>query len=165
VLRYVVPFATALAAVTGDASVFVPGLFDAPLFQVASMDAQYRYFNWADSIETQETLSMLLAVAAQGGGADGRGAAFALRARLDANPVPAAATDIANCSSCSMEYINALLFFSDAGDAAARDALPLDVVVPAKKLAMMRSSWAADGAFVGFKAGANCSWFHNDRAF
>jgi hypothetical protein len=31
VLRYVVPFATALAAVTGDASAFVPGLADAPL--------------------------------------------------------------------------------------------------------------------------------------
>lgn len=162
VLRYHLPFATALAAVTGDASAFVPGLSDAPLFQVASMDAQWRYHNTGDALESQETLSMLLALAGQSGGADGRGAAFALRARLDANPVPADATDIANCSSCSMEYINALLFFSDAGDAAARDALPLDVVYPSKKLALMRSSWAADGTFVGFKAGANCSWFHND---
>jgi hypothetical protein len=45
VLRYVVPFATALGAVTGDAGLLnLPGLLDAPLFQVASMDAAWRYF-------------------------------------------------------------------------------------------------------------------------
>jgi hypothetical protein len=45
VLRYVVPFATALGSVTGDASLLnLPGLLDAPLFQVASMDASWRYF-------------------------------------------------------------------------------------------------------------------------
>jgi hypothetical protein len=48
------------------------------------MDAQWRYHNTGDAIESQETLSMLLALAAQSGGADGRGAAFALRARLEA---------------------------------------------------------------------------------
>lgn len=100
VLRYIVPFATALAAVTGDASLLnAPGLADAPLFQVASMDGAWLYHNYADALETQETVAMLLALAGQSGGSDGRGVAFALRARLDANPIPAAYTDIANCSS------------------------------------------------------------------
>jgi hypothetical protein len=154
VLRYVVPFATALEGAMGDASLLnLPGLLDAPLFQVASMDAQYRYFNWADCVEGQETLAMLLATAERGGFA---GAAFALRARLDATTVPL--VNVSVCSSCSMEWINALLFFSAAGDAAARDALPLDLAYPEKMVALFRSSWAEEGAFVGFRAGSNCSW-------
>ena len=158
VLRYVVPFATALGAVTGDASLLnLPGLLDSPLFQVASMDAAWRYFNWADCVETQETLAMLLATAERGGDV---GAAFALRARLDATTAPL--VNMSDCSSCSMEYINALLFFSAAGDAAARDALPLDLAYPEKMLALFRSSWDDDGAFVGFRAGSNCSWYHGD---
>ena len=84
------------------------------------------------------------------------GAAFALRARLDATTVPL--VNVSVCSSCSMEWINALLFFSAAGDAAARDALPLDLAYPEKMVALFRSSWAEEGAFVGFRAGSNCSW-------
>ena len=158
VLRYFIPFATALGAVTGDASLLhLPGLAAAPLFQVASMDAQWRYFNWADCVETQETLAMLLSLAEQGGNP---GAAFALRARLDASPLPL--LNLTACSSCSMEYINALLFYSAAGSAAERDALPLDLAYPMKNVALFRSSWADTGTFVGFRTGANCSWYHND---
>lgn len=61
-----------------------------------------------------------------------------------------------------MEYINALLFFSAVGDAAARDALPLDLAYPEKMVALFRSSWAPNGTFVGFRAGSNCSWYHGD---
>ena len=144
-----VPFATALAAVAGDASLLaLPGLLDAPLFQVASMDAQWRYFNWADCVETQETLAMLLATAERGGYG---GAAFALRSRLDASTAPL--LNVSVCSSCSMEYVNALLFFSSAGDAAARDALPLDIAYPSKMVALMRSDWGPNGTFGGVRAG------------
>ena len=67
-LSNVLPFATALGSVVGDTSLlYLPGLTDAPLFQVASMDAQWRYFNWADSEETQETLAMLLSTAERSG--------------------------------------------------------------------------------------------------
>ena len=162
VLRYIIPFATALNAVTGDTSLLdLHGLVDAPFFQVASMDAQSRYFNWGDSIESQETLSMLLATAERSENG-GSGEAFALRARLDMSPVSVFNTDMANCSSCSMEYINSLLFFSAKGNVTDRDELPLDVAYPAKMVALMRSSWETNGTFVGFRAGANCSWFHND---
>jgi hypothetical protein len=156
VLRYITPFSVALSSVIGDTSlVKLPGLGDAPFYQVAMMDAQSRYFNTGDCVETQETVSMLLATA-------GGGEAFALRARLDQNPVSALNTDIANCSSCSMEYINALLFFSARGDVAERDQLPLDVAYPMKKTAIFRESWKTNGTFVGFRGGANCSWFHGD---
>ena len=158
-LSYVLPFATALSAVTGDGSLLsLPGLALSPLFQVASMDAQWRYFNWADSEETQETLAMLLSTAERGGLP---GAAFALRARLGASAVPP--TDFAACSArCALEFPHALLYFSAAGDAADRDALPLDIAYPEKMLAFMRSSWAQNGTFVGFRAGSNCSWGHGD---
>jgi hypothetical protein len=158
-LSYLLPFATALSAVTGDASLLdLPGLALAPLFQVASMDSAWRYFNWADSEETQETLAMLLATAERSGEL---GAAFALRARLDASTVPA--TNFSACSArCALEYPHALLYFSAAGRAADRDALPLDIAYPEKMLAFMRSSWAPNGTFVGFRAGSNCSWGHGD---
>jgi hypothetical protein len=164
VLRYIIPFATALGAVTRDMSLLdLPGLVDAPFFQVASMDAQSRYFNWGDSIESQETLSMLLATADRSHNNNwGGGEAFALRSRLDMNPVSVDNTDTANCSSCSMEYINSLLFFSAQGNVTERDALPLDVAYPEKMVALLRSSWQVNGTFVGFRAGANCSWFHGD---
>ena len=158
-LSYVLPFATALSAATGDGSLLgLPGLALAPLFQVASMDAAFLYFNWADSEETQETLAMLLSTAERGGLP---GAAFALRARLDASAVPP--TDFAACSArCALEFPHALLYFSAAGDAADRDALPLDIAYPDKSLAFMRSSWAPNSTFVGFRAGSNCSWGHGD---
>ena len=158
-LSNVLPFATALSAVTGDASLLnLPGLADAPLFQVASMDAQWRYFNWADAEETQETLAMLLSTAERSGAL---GAAFALRARLDASAVPP--TDFAACSArCALEFPHALLYFSAAGDAADRDALPLDIAYPAKMLTTMRSGWGENDTFVGFRAGSNCSWGHGD---
>jgi hypothetical protein len=100
---------------------------------------------------------MLLATAQRGGFA---GAAFALRERLDAATAPL--LNVSACPSCSMEYINALLFFSAVGDAAARDALPLDLAYPEKMVALFRSSWAVNGTFVGFRAGSNCSWYHGD---
>ena len=158
-LSYILPFATALSAVTGDGSLLaLPGLAAAPLFQVASMDAGWRYFNWADSEETQETLAMLLSTAERGGEA---GAAFALRARLDASAV--APTDFLACSGrCALEYPHALLYFSAAGGVGDRDALPLDIAYPEKMLAFMRSDWGPNGTFVGFRAGSNCSWGHGD---
>jgi hypothetical protein len=153
------PFAMALGAVTGDTSLLdLPGLTDAPLFQVASMDAQWRYFNWADSEETQETLAMLLSTAERSGEV---GTAYALRARLDSSPVPP--TDFLACSArCALEFPHALLYFSAAGGAADRDALPLDIAYPQKMLTTMRSGWGANDTFVGFRAGSNCSWGHGD---
>jgi len=158
-LSNVLPFATALGSVVGDTSLLdLPGLTDAPLFQVASMDAQWRYFNWADSEETQETLAMLLSTAERSGEV---GTAFALRARLDSSPVPP--TDFLACSArCALEFPHALLYFSAAGGAADRDALPLDIAYPPKMLATMRSGWGLNDTFVGFRAGSNCSWGHGD---
>ena len=85
-MRLFVPFANALETATGDASLFaVPGLALAPLYQTLVMDAQFRYMNWADASEDQETLAMLLSVASRNASsAASRGAAFSLRARLDA---------------------------------------------------------------------------------
>lgn len=158
-LSYVLPFATALSEVMGDTSLFdLPGLTDAPLFQVASMDAQWRYFNWADSEETQETLAMLLSTAERSGEV---GTAYALRARLDSSPV--SPTDFVACSArCALEFPHALLYFSAAGEEADRDALPLDIAYPQKMLATMRSGWGLNDTFVGFRAGSNCSWGHGD---
>jgi len=158
-LSYILPFATALSAVTGDSELLnLTGLTSAPLFQVASMDAQWRYFNWADAEESQETLAMLLSAAERGGLA---GAAFALRQRLDSSTV--SPLDFTACSArCALEYTHALLYFSAAGGEDDRDALPLDVAYPEKKVAFLRSSWGTNGTFVGFRAGANCSWGHGD---
>jgi hypothetical protein len=61
-----------------------------------------------------------------------------------------------------MEYINALLFFSARGNVTERDQLPLDVAYPMKKAAIFRENWMENGTFVGFRGGANCSWFHGD---
>ncbi len=121
------------------------------------MDAQFRYFNWADCVETQETIGMLVATAAAAGDL---GSAYSLRLHLDAVPP---AGNITEEPVQAVEYINTLVFFSSAGSAADRAALPLDIALPTKKIAIFRSDWSdANATYVGFRAGSNCSWFHGD---
>ena len=156
-LRYLIPFATALATAKGDASLLaLPGLALAPRFQMAQMDASYAYFNWADSSEGQETLAMLLGVADRAG--DGA-AAFTLRSRLDSASI--ALADIDSGGQQAMEYAHALLYFSPRGSASDRAAAPLDHALPAKKVALLRTGWGANASFLGVKA-CNCSWNHGD---
>ena len=47
--RYFVPFATGLGTATGsDAGLWeIPGAQEAAHYQMAALDAGYRYFNWA----------------------------------------------------------------------------------------------------------------------
>ena len=153
--RYFIPFATAMAGVTGD---------DQGLFELAgvgslahanmlAMDPSWSYFNWADAEEGQETLSVLLSVAARAG--DG-----ALRERLDAARIPFAEIDYG--MQDAMVYAHALVYFSDYGSAQDRAIRPLDAALPSKLLAYFRSSWTDPKAtFVGLK-GCNCSFGHGD---
>lgn len=147
-LRYFIPFASALATAKGDGSLLaVPGLALAPRFQVHQMDNRYLYFDWADSGMAQETLAMLLGVAERAGD---KAAAFTLRDRLDRAAIPLSAIDAGDQQA--MEYAHALLYFSPLGSPADRAAAPLDLALPVKKVALMRTSWAdANASFAGFK--------------
>ena len=162
--RYFVPFASALETATGDGSFFdLPGVNLSARYQmhVLGPSPAYQYFNWADAEEGQETLSMLLAVAAR---ANDAAAAFVLRDRLDT--VAAAILDpvsrIDGGDQSAMEFAHALIYFTDLGTAVDRDAVLLDIALPEKRVALLRSSWSdADASFVGVKA-CNCSWNHGD---
>jgi hypothetical protein len=160
--RYFVPFASAMESALGDSSFFAtPGLSLAAAYQTRVMGPApaYAYFNWADAEEGQETLSMLLAVAARSKDA---AAAYTLRDRLDAVAASIVPAQIDSGNQAAMEFAHALIYFTDLGSAADRDAQPLDLAVPEKKLALLRSSWSDPNAsFVGVKA-CNCSWNHGD---
>ena len=157
--RYLIPFAAALATAVGDDA----GLLDAPgvhrtaRFQVRSMEnpTPFRYFNWGDASEWQETLTMLLLPAARAG--DGA-AAWTLRRHLDLHPPPVSDID---GHEAALEYANALVYYTPMGAATDVTRLPLDAFYPAKKLALLRSNWTYDGAFVGIK-GVNTTWSHGD---
>lgn len=161
--RYFVPFASALETATGSDGGFfgLPGVALAAAYEARAMGPPpaYAYFNWADASETQETLAMLLAVAARAG--DGA-AAYTLRARLDAAAPGITPSKIDAGSQDAMEFAHALIYWTALGGPAERDAQPLDAALPAKKVALLRSSWAdADAAFAGVKAAA-CFWNHGD---
>ena len=160
--RYFVPFAAAMESALGDASFFaLPGVALAAAYQMRVMGPApaYAYFNWADAEEGQETLAMLLAVAARSGDA---AAAFTLRDRLDAAAAGISPARIDTGDQSCMEFAHALIHWTAIGSAADRDALPLDAALPFKKVALLRSSWSDPNAtFVGFKA-CNCSWNHGD---
>ena len=161
--RYMVPFASALETATGS---------DGGLFELAGvrLSARYQmhvlgpgpafaYFNWADASEGQETLAMLLGVAGRAGDA---AAAFTLRERLDAAAPGISISKIDKGSQDAMEFAHALIYFTDIGTLADREKVPLDLALPDKKIALLRSSWSdPDASFVGLKA-CNCSWNHGD---
>jgi hypothetical protein len=160
--RYFVPFASAYESATGSGEFFdIPGVALAARYQtrVLGPAPAYEYFNWADSSPGQETLAMLLAVA---GRFNDSAAAFTLRDRLDAVAPTIRPGDIDSGGQQCMEFAHALIYFTDIGAAADRDAVPLDIAIPEKRLALLRSSWSdADASFVGLK-GCNCSWNHGD---
>ena len=102
---------------------------------------------------------MLLRVAERAG--DGA-AAFTLRERLDAVAPTITLAKIDEGSQDAMEFSHALIYFTDIGTLADREKVPLDLALPDKKLALLRSSWSDPNAsFVGLKA-CNCSWNHGD---
>ena len=156
--RYVVPFAASLETAAVDTSLWeLPGVSLAAHYQMTALDTNYSYFNWADAEEGQETLANLLSVAARAG--DGA-AAWTLRDRLDASNISLEGIDTG--SQDAMEFSHALIYFTPIGARTDRAALPLDTVLPAKRVAFLRESWTAAGAtFVGVK-GCNCSWNHGD---
>lgn len=159
-LRLLVPAMASLVTATGDATagglLQVPGVLLSPHAQMRQLDNDYRYFNWADCEEGQETLADLQWLALLNG--DGA-AAWTLRNRLDLNPPNTSQPDV---GAQQLEYVNALLYFTPIGAASDRDVLPLDAVYYDKYVATMRSSWSdPNGTFVGIKGGVP-SWNHND---
>ena len=161
--RYFVPFVSALETATGSDGGFfeLPGVNLSARYQmhVLGPAPAFAYFNWADASEGQETLAMLLRVADRAGDA---AAAFTLRERLDAAAPGISIAKIDEGSQDAMEFAHALIYFTDLGTLADREKVPLDLAIPDKKLALLRSSWSdADASFVGLKA-CNCSWNHGD---
>jgi hypothetical protein len=158
--RYFVPFASSVESSSGDSSLWLlPGVSKTSSYQMHVLDSSYNYHNWADAETGQETLAMLLTVAER---AQDKAAAYTLRSRLDfvANNITVSSIDIGD-QRC-MEFAQALIYFTATGSKTDREALSLDIAMPAKKLAILRSSWTDPQAiFVGAK-GCNCSWNHGD---
>lgn len=110
--RYFVPFGTALETATGSDEGFfeLPGVGLSAAYQmrILGVAPAYAYFNWADAEEGQETLAMLLGVAARSG--DGA-AAFVLRDRLDhvSSSILSPVSRIDSGDQAAMEFAHALI--------------------------------------------------------